>query len=225
MSIAQRNGVNVIVGGSNRRVEVFRLHASGLPVVEGIMQAASKRLVVASNRIMDAVLSGVEWSSPYIRGVFPCWTGTMTGYNNAGAKLGKEIVYTDSQTSERWIFPVPEQFRGERGSILVVEHPDFTIVLDGTKDIRVEPSDVNKVSVVSEFPASDGWYPVDPQHGIPTGGQVNFSFSNPVNRYLWRLAEGRVGPVGRGYGYRRDVGLYNVRPSFCFGVAVESPAE
>ncbi|PIU09410.1 hypothetical protein COT30_04580 [Candidatus Micrarchaeota archaeon CG08_land_8_20_14_0_20_49_17] len=132
---------------------------------------------------------------------------------------------TDSQTSERWIFPVPEQFRGERGSILVVEHPDFTIVLDGTKDIRVEPSDVNKVSVVSEFPASDGWYPVDPQHGIPTGGQVNFSFSNPVNRYLWRLAEGRVGPVGRGYGYRRDVGLYNVRPSFCFGVAVESPAE
>jgi len=95
MSIAQRNGVNVIVGGSNRRVEVFRLHASGLPVVEGIMQAASKRLVVASNRIMDAVLSGVEWSSPYIRGVFPCWTGTMTGYNNAGAKLGKEIVYRE----------------------------------------------------------------------------------------------------------------------------------
>ncbi len=221
---AQRTGVNVNVGGSNRRVEVFRAYAQGLSAVEGIMQAANEGLVVASNLTIDAVLSGDGRRS--IPELFPCWIGTMTGYTKAGAKLGKEVVHTDSQTGERWIFPVPEQFREERNSLLVMEHPDYALVRDG-KDILVEPTDIARVSLVSQFPeSSNGWYLVDPQHGIPTGSQADSQ--NPVSRYLWRLAEGRVGAVARGNSIlcnsRRLVNLYN-QPSVGFGVAVETPAE
>jgi hypothetical protein len=204
------------------QLEVLVPRSRGLPFDKGILLAEGAGRVVASNARMDKALVGSEeWRS--ISDVFACWTGTMTAYAKPGEKLGATVEYIDPETEQKWVFPVPKQFRGMEDVILVAEHPDYTLERDG-KNLVVQ---AGAVDAVENFPArTERWYIVDPKHGIPMESEP--SGDNPNARYLWRI-ESRVGPARRGYYYLRldDVGRRGVgldgRPSDGLGVAVEAP--
>ena len=207
------------------KLAILVKRANGVPFVEGLRMAEEKGLVIASHARLDKALNETgEWKS--ISDVFACWSGTMTGYEKPGKKLGKSIVYTDPETKQRYVFSVPEDYKGAKNAILAVEHPDYTLDKDG-KDLVVAVKNIENISLVENFPTSDGWYLTDEKHGIPTGDQVDPS--NDDARRLWRVDDGsRVGPVARSFDcfvfdYRRFVYLYD-RPSYGLGVAVEAPA-
>ncbi len=214
---SEKSSISSPERGSGLKVLVKR--ADGASYRKALELAEEKNLVLAPNkRMTKALVETDEWKS--MREAFACWTGTMTGHVEPGKKLGKFIEYTDPEDGQKYVFPVPEQYRNEKNMILVVEHPNLTLVQDG-KNLVVEAADVVGLT---HFPKEDGWYFGDEQFDIPTGKEV--SSSDEKARYLWRVGS-RVGPVARGYDYyggggRRGAGLDD-RPSGRFGVVVESP--
>ncbi|MFA5050203.1 MAG: hypothetical protein WC501_04310 [Candidatus Micrarchaeia archaeon] len=200
------------VSGPNLAILIKR--SNGVPFEEGLRRANEENRVIASNaRLSKALVGSDEWQK--LRAVFVCWSGTMTAYVEADTKLPEKVEYTDPTTGHRWVFSVPEQHRGKKNAILVAEHPDYTLEIDGTNRVVHATS----VDLVKNFPKSDGWYMGDPKHDIPVVSQTG------SDRYLWRVAK-RVGPVARGCGLygdgRRGVGL-DFGPSVGLGVAVEAP--
>ena len=205
-------------------------HGSGLDVLikndpgatmeEALARAEKEKRVIASNIRMDQALIGsAEWES--IKEGLGCWTGTMTAYEEPGKPFGEVVEYIDSGTKLKYLFPVPQNYRGKTDCILVAEHPDYSLEIKG--DERIIRAAV--VDLIERFPAKSGWYLADPKHGIPFGDLVGKSDSN--TRYLYRRKK-RVGLSARGYGGYcvddggRFVGLGNP-PSSAFGVAVECP--
>jgi len=196
----------------------------GVPFEEGLLWADAANHVIASNKRLNQTLAHVgseEWET--ICAAFACWTGTMTAYAKPGEKLGKAVEYMDSKTGYRWIFPVPEEHQGKANAILVAEHPDYSLEIDGkTRIVRAA-----QVDLIERFPAKDGWYMADAQHNIPVGELLEVL--NADARYLRRIGL-RVGPVVRGpfsdcyieY-INPHVVLLDVRPSYGFGMAVEAP--
>ncbi|MBN1170024.1 hypothetical protein JXA56_03290 [Candidatus Micrarchaeota archaeon] len=184
----------------------------------GLRRADEQGLVIASNKRLNILVRSHEWRN--IEDGLPCWTGTMTGYEEPGKKFGKTIEYVDPETDHRWVFPVPENYWGEANAILVAEHPDYNLEVDGRN--RVVHS--SQIDLVKAFPTElKGWYKGDPKHDIPQGDQA--SRDNEDARYLFRI-EKRVGPVVRYFNtdhyYGRNV-HFDERPSdYSFGVVVES---
>jgi len=217
------------MGAQAQRTEVQRTrgpnlavlvaYANKVPSEEGLRLANEGNLVVASNKRLDKALVGSdEWQQPNVRPALPAWTGTYAGYEEVGKKLGKTIEYVDSETGFRHVFPVPEQYQGQKNVILVAEHPDYSLERDGNNRVV----NATKVDGIQAFPGSDGWYPTDAVHGIPTGNSIDSS--NAEARYLWRIAK-RVAPVARdcyNFNYNRRLVALNYRPSNRLGVAVEA---
>ena len=198
-------------------LEVLVYHKSGVSI-EALERAAQLGRVIASNKRLDQALVGSEeWES--VKEVFQCWSGTMSAYEEVGKPFGEVVEYIDSETKLKYLFPVPQKYRGKKDCILVAEHPDYSLEIKGNERIiRAE-----KVDLIEKFPAENQkWYLADPKHGIPFGDLVDELDSNA--RYLWRI-EKNVIPVARYYYYgdvvRRDVGLVG-RPSGGRGVVVES---
>ncbi len=204
------------VRGPNLRVLITG--ANGVPFQEALKRADAENLVLASNkRMTKAFVETDEWKG--IREAFTCWTGTMTGYAKPGAKLCKFVEYTDPEDGQKYVFPVPEQYKGKDDAILVAEHPNYTLVPDG-KTLVVKASEVD---CITQFPKEDGWYLGDSAHDIPTGKKVDSP--DGKTRYLWRV-ENRVGPVRRvdvfnGYGGQYVVLKFG--SSNGLGLVVESP--
>lgn len=99
------------IRGPNLRVLVRS--AEGVYFRKALELADRENLVIASNKRMTrALVETDEWKS--IREAFACWTGTMVGHAKPGAKLGKFIEYTDPRDGQKYVFPVPEQYRGKR---------------------------------------------------------------------------------------------------------------
>ncbi|MBN1170026.1 hypothetical protein JXA56_03300 [Candidatus Micrarchaeota archaeon] len=194
-------------------------YSNNVPFEEGLRKANDQNLVIASSkRLSQALLEFNEWRG--IEAALPCWTGTMTGYEAPGKKFGKTIEYVDPKTDYRWVFPVPESYRGKKNAILVAEHPDYTLETDGRNRVVHATS----VDLVKQFPTKlEHWYKGDPKHDIPQGKPV--SSDNKDARCLWRIKK-RVGPVARNYKLdyiRSRVVDLSLRPSIGFGVAVEVP--
>ncbi|HLC68699.1 MAG TPA: hypothetical protein VJH24_02570 [Candidatus Bilamarchaeaceae archaeon] len=190
--------------------------ANGVPFERALVLAEGANGVIASNKRLDKALVGSgEWQR--VKEVFTAWSGTMTAYVAPGQRLGRQVEYTDFGTNYRWVFSVPEAHQDKTNAILVAEHPDYTLELDGNNRVV----HAAKVDLVEAFPVKNDWYFVDSVHGIPTGREVDSQDS----RYLWRIDK-RVGPVAR-YFYdntlysRQSAGLYD-RPSDGYGVAVEA---
>ena len=215
---SEKSSISSPERGSGLKVLVKR--ADGVSYRKALEFADKNNLVLAPNkRMTKALVETDEWKS--MREAFACWTGTMTGYAEPGKKLGKFIEYTDPEDGQKYVFPVPEQYRNEKNMILVVEHPNFNLVQDG-KNLVVEAPEVVGLT---HFPKQDGWYFGDEQFDIPTGKEA--SSSDEKARYLWRV-DSRVGPVARGYVYVYDGnygrGAYlDYGPSIRFGVVAESP--
>ncbi|MDO8554089.1 MAG: hypothetical protein Q7S22_04740 [Candidatus Micrarchaeota archaeon] len=193
---------------------VFRTRLNGAPFDKVLPEVDAQHLVLASTaRLSRALVGSEEWRG--IRGVFRCWSGTMTAYIEPGQRLGKQVVYVDPQTKIRWVFPVPKAHQYKRNAILVAEHPDYILEVD--KNNRVVHA--SAVDLVSAFPTMSDWYLTDPKHCIPTGKIATYS---EQARYLWRTSR-RVGPVVMGFndGSRQGIDLDGA-PSVGCGAAVES---
>jgi len=197
-------------------LEVLITSANGVPFQEALKRAEKEKRVIASNKRLDQALNGSdEWES--IKEVFPCWSGTMTAYEEVGKPFGDVVEFIDEQTKLKYLFPVPQNFRGKNDCILVAEHPEYSLEIKGDERIIRAA----KVDLIERFPAEDGWYLSDPKHGIPFGNSVDTS--NRDARSLVRT-EKRVGPVARNYGiyYDGDWRVVGLRPSGGLGVAGES---
>ena len=215
-------------------IKAFIKYSEGVPYLKALEKAdAENHVIVSSKRHDKALVGSDEWKNH--SEVYPCWSGTMTGYvepetvfgkSKMFSKEAKAIVYTDPNDGQRYVFPVEEKYFEVKNGILAVAHPDFKLGYDG-KDLVVLP-EAGKVELVSDFPTKDGWYATDAKYGIPTGKET--SSNNSEARYLYRVDDaGRAGPVARdcsgllGYGYGRVVDLL-LRPSGGLGVAVEEVA-
>jgi len=199
-------------------LEVFIPSKPGVTMEDALAKADAEKRVNASNKRLDQALASDEWKN--IKEVFPCWSGTMAAYERAGEPFGEVVEYVDEQTKLKYLFPVPQNFRGKKDCILVAEHPDYSLEVKGNERIVR----VAKVDLIEKFPAeTQKWYLTDPKHGIPFGDQVDQSDSNA--RCLYRI-EKKVGFSARDYGLVDDGGGYGVylgsRPSSALGVAVES---
>ncbi len=214
----QKTNESQRVRGSN--LAVFVKSKNGVPMEEALRKADDAGLVIASNRRLSKALIGSK-EHQSIDDAFVCWSGPMTAYDKPDEKLGKEIIYTDSKTGTRYIFPVPEEYQGKENVVLVAEHPKFSLVTEGN-DWIVQAAEVD---AVERFPASNGWYLGDPRYDIPQGNGVYEG--NDDARHLWRM-ERRVGLVVRGSYYWSINRLWScvfldLRPSNALGVVVESP--
>lgn len=203
-------------------LEVLIPRRRGVPFEDALKIAEQGRCVLASNaRLSKALFVGEEWKG--LTKAFPCWTGTMTAYAKPGEKLGDTIEYIDPNTNRRWVFPVPQQFRGEKDCILVSEHPDYTIENDGENRIVR----AMEVYIVGAFPASSGFFPGDAMHDIPFSREIDLTTKGPA-RYLARADSG-VFPAMRGVDSGNEEwdgrgGLMvclSLNPSDCLGAIIE----
>lgn len=199
------------------KLAVFIRANDGVPFEDGWDRAKDEGIILASNKRLAQALATKEWKA--LEEALPCHSGTMTAYDEPGKKLDNVIVYIDPHTKIRWIFPTGT-FKGEKDFLLVLEHPDYTIEPDG-KDKVVKPTNPNLIDFVPDFPRRDGWYFVDPKHGIPRG----LNMADGHGSYLARI-DARVGPVRLCDFYlgwvdgRRVVGLEG-EPSEDLGMVVE----
>lgn len=197
------------VRGSHLRVSVP--NSQGVPFERALVLAEEANGVIASNKRLDTAVNSDEWRN--INHVFLAWSGTMTAYVKPDQKLGKQVGYTDPNTGNRWVFPVPEVHQDKKNAILVAEHHHYTLEIDGNNRVV----HAAKVDLVKSFPANDGWYLTDSKYGIPTGRHIY-----PKNlRRLWRI-DTRVGPVARDICNHCRHFYLDYWPSDSYGVVVEA---
>jgi hypothetical protein len=212
--IVRRRGKNLSVFISGNP----GLRGNGILMEEALQRADNAGLVIASNNRLSNVLIGSDKWRDIVR-AFPCWSGTMTAYEEPNKKVGKLIEYTDSITGIAYTFPVPEEHRGKKNIILIVEHPNFSLVKEGNERI-VQAA---QIDALERFPASNGWYIGNPRHDIPRGPKSGRFYQDA--RFLWRM-EKRVGLVVRDnynpvYDSFGKAIYLNAPPSNELGVAVE----
>jgi hypothetical protein len=212
------------------RLAILVKAVPGVPMEEAPRLAHEAGAVIPSSQRLRRILVGNDALRDMHDG-FPCWSGTMTAYGRPGRTLREEserisslgnghfIVYTDSKTGIRYLFPVDEKYLDKKDCILAVNHPGFELKQDG-KDWVVNAA---LVDLIKKFPRSDGLYMGDPKYEIPTGNEVKEGDKTATP--LWRI-EKRVGLVARGCVsliyelHRRRVSLYN-EPSSPLGVLIE----
>jgi len=201
-------------------------HSKKVPFEEGLRRANEQNLILASNKRLSIALT-VERTWDLMGQVSGCWTGTMAGYEKPGKEFDKTIEYVDEKSGLKWVFPVPEQFRGEKNAVLVAEHPGYILETDGNNRVI----HATHVDLVRNFPGQTvyrscghsvgAWFEGDPEHDIPQGRDI--SSDHREARYLTRI-EKRVGPVKREYScdfeFMRMVCL-SEKPSDGFGIIVE----
>jgi hypothetical protein len=144
----------------------------------------------------------------------------MSGYEKSSTPLGSVIEYVDPETKFRWIFPVPEEYKGMKNIILVTEHPDYSLeVIGNDRIVRAA-----KVDLIERFPAKHDSYLTDIKHGIPFGDPVADSDSSA--RKLFRFDTRSVSFSIRDcdyVGYNNRYIALGDRLSHVLGVAVEAP--
>ena len=93
-------------------LELFIPREPGATMEEALERTKKEKRVIASNKRLDQALASDEWES--IKDVFPCWSGTMTAYEEVGKSFGEVVEYFDFETKLKYLFPVPQNFRGKK---------------------------------------------------------------------------------------------------------------
>jgi len=192
------------------------------PFHERFLKADEMRRVIASNKRLIEAFFG-DSCRTVAHGV-PCHTGTLAAYASPGQKLGRSIEYADPETGYRYLFRVPEAYRKEKDAVLVAEHPDYALEIDG-ETVIVHAA---KVDIVTGFPSkfSLAYYKLEPVHGIPSGKAI--PMEDPDSVYLGRT-DSFVGPVSlvflldlNGNSRRRGLAI-DLTMSNGLGIIAESP--
>ncbi len=199
------------IRGSNLAVLVP--YSRNVPLLEGLRLADEKKLVVASNKRLDRALTSCEWGHENVIWGLPAWSGTMIGYEEVGKKFGSTIEDFDLHARVRYVFPVPRQYQGENNAILIVEHPYYSLEIDGKNRVV----HATGVDLIRQFPNQNGWYLPDSVHGIPVG---EVSPDDRAQR-LYRTGKNVVNVVRYVYELGRPLVDLGCVPSNTFGVLVE----
>ncbi|MEK6982817.1 MAG: hypothetical protein AABX38_07825 [Candidatus Micrarchaeota archaeon] len=225
-----------------QKLEVFIPRSQGLPFDEGIAKADKEnRVIVSSKRLTTSLIGSNEWIE--IKEAFACWSGTMTAYVEPNIELGASatllkdlgefpkldkqyqyaVVSIDSNTGYNWIHPIPERYLGIKNGILVIEHPDYNLDIEGQNRLVV-PVSMEAVDLVANFPATNGYYLPDPKYDIPQGNKIEDSLQA---KRLLRIDK-RVGSVRRDYEHpdflndiRQEIFL-NLSPLYYCGMVTEA---
>lgn len=200
---------------AQQKFVVLTTYKNGVPFEDALWLVKDRGLVLISNEQADKQFASGKLKEPI-------WTGTIGAYAEPGRKLGKEVEYTDPETKEVWVFPVPKKWQNETNAMLKVDPSHYDIKVEGNRKTVIVDDEAN-ISLVRDFPTENSWRKT--KDGIPCGEQVDSS--DPNARYLYR-ADRMVGPVARDFdlflGYWRDVGLVS-RPSGRLGVVAVEPTE
>lgn len=217
---------------------VLRTQANGIPFEKAVPLVDSLGLAMASNkRMTQALFQPTGWWK--IRNAFVCYTGTHTAYIEPNTPFDEKsllvvneleklagtryfVDHVDPETNKHWLYPVHPDYLGKQNSILVAEHPNYTLKEDGNRIITL-PAGMSlreAVDLVGNFPAATGRYKGDPKYDIPIVSQRG------SDRTLWRIAK-NVGPTVRSFeGFLGSDGRWDValsyQPSVDFGVVVEA---
>jgi len=198
----------------------LKLPKNGVSFAEALRLAREQKRIIPSNKFLDQFLT----KGPLEGGVnLSFHSGTMSAYVKPDEPFKSEVKYTDKKTGHEWIFPVPSPFQNEKNAILVAEHPNYTVEVEGNKCIvHVEK---NNIILVKNFGRENGWYVCDEATGIPVGkGKAFWEEGNGSQRYLHR-EEAHIGPVDRAYNsfytYPGQDIFLNKPPSSEFVVLVE----
>ena len=204
---------------------VFIKRANAVPFEEGLRKVAAQRITLASNARVDDILTSSSRDKIderlTILGGLSGWMGTMSAYGAPGEKLGEKIEYVDQRTGHKWIFPVPKEHKDKRSAIMIAEHSDYFLEIEGNNRV-VHVPDV-KVCVLP-FPTYNDWFLTDPVHRIPVTENGD---EEAGTRYLMRAYK-RVGPVLREYDHERiRMGLdyainLEYEPSYAYGLIKEA---
>jgi hypothetical protein len=158
--------------------------AKGLVLEEGLMLAGERKATIASVRTIAIGLMDND-TRLRIKNAFVCRSGTMFANVEPGRSFressqqvsslgnGYFVVYEDPVSKNRYYFPIPEQHLDKRDSILLTEHPDYSLRIDGRDRIVLDA----RISLVERFPKTDGWFAVEEAHGIATEGEAITSLS------------------------------------------------
>lgn len=198
------------------KLAVFVRFAEQVSFEESFTRAEKAGVAIASNMMLTQALKTNKLAT--LMDALPCNSGTMTAYEEPGRKLRKLVELTDPDTDNRWVFFVPYHLMGAIDAVLVVEHPNYTLEIDG-KNRVVHPKDESLVDLVPNFPSSDGWYEGDPKHGIPQGMEVD---SVNQDAFLLRRTDSRIGLLVRGVNYHWGVVSAQSPSSYGFGMLVEA---
>ncbi|MCK4318997.1 hypothetical protein KAW38_00295 [Candidatus Micrarchaeota archaeon] len=195
-----------------------REYENSLSFIKAFERANKEKRVIVSNKRMDKALHSGEWEQ--VKEGLWCYTGTLAAYPEPNKKLGSAIEYIDPKTNQRWVFPVPKEHQDKENAILVAEHPNYSLEING-KNIVIH---AENPGIVRAFPSQDGWHLVDSKYGIPYGKEV--SKDNKDARYLWRTGK-MICPVAR---YHVEFGYYgghvvgiDFSSSGSYGMIVEAP--
>ncbi len=189
----------------------------GVPFEEGLALAEGR--VLASSARISRAMAGGEWTA--VIHALPCWCGTISAYTERGKRFGSTLEHDAGGL--RWVLQVPEAFRAERDAVLVAEHPDYAIERDGRNRIIHAAA----LALRRRFPPASGWFPCDPEHGIPCGHPL--PPQDPAAGYLSRIPS-FVGPIARlplfyfGAEKRRDICI-EMKPCRSLGVVVEAQGD
>jgi hypothetical protein len=192
-------------------LQVIEFH-NDLNVFEALALAKKEGKILVPNYVHDRILTETKER-------YSAWTGTCVIYEAPDKPFGEKVVY-------RWEdyngigysirLAVPEHLRGKTNCALVIEHPDFGIVVMGNSTYELE-ADEKTIALIENFPKESGkWHEFDERFRIPVGSQKR---KNKSLRRLWRLDDSYLGPVARGF-YDRRVAFLIYGPSVGYGVAV-----
>jgi len=209
--VQKQNGSQRIRGP---RLEVFR---KDVTFDEAVRIADAENRVLPSNKRID---QEIMEDGKFKKLLTNCLTGTLIACAAKGNPLGKNIVYFDSSTHHRWIFPVPEDLQGNTDCVLITEHPHYRIEID-RNDLIIHTS---YLTMLGGFPKEDGGYRTDPRHCIPLGEKVGPD--DPEIRYLTgRHGSERIVPINRGSATGNKKHIFLFAPSQILDMVVEVPAE
>ncbi len=166
---------------------VLASRSDGTPMEEALRRADENGYVIASiKRLCRARFGSRDWQR--VKDAFDCWAGDMVGFDLPGKPLGATIEYVNPRTNIRYIFPVPDEYRGVADIAIVSQHPDFFLAPRGNDRIV----QAHLVGVVEDFPTYSGYYAGDPEYDLATGREVDRSHESA--KFLWR-PDKRVGLV------------------------------
>ena len=176
---------------------------------------ALKRM--STTRIADTRYLDPLYQSGDMRKVL--WASPVVIYTQPKKALGSRIEL--NEYGYVVVIDIPKEHQSLENGALALPAMSFKFAFsESERKHIITVKNSNKVIVVENFPATNGWYIPETKSGIPQGESV--SNENPAARYLYRRDKQYVGPVVRVYdnfGYNRRVVGADVRLVYGYGVA------
>ena len=196
--------------------KILKEYSNGATFEEALALSEKEGKPLLTNLQADEILQNEELHKANSK-LFPCWTGIITVYENAGTPFGEYVK--DQQSG--WVFDVPKKYQGKKDIVLVLQQKDYKLKKEKYGIIHLTATKVESLS----FPTENGWYLPDPKFGIPTGDKVNED--NPNVQFLWRVTDGDpIRPLARDGDWDWDhwrAVLANWVPANRLGVGLAEP--